>query len=47
VLFYGVGHLHLGLVVHGFWTAFWAAIVLGIVSFVLSLLLRGVDPETA
>lgn len=43
ILFWGVGHLHLGLVVHGFWTAFFAAIVLGIVSFVLSWLLGGVD----
>jgi putative membrane protein len=47
VLFYWVGHLNLGLVVNGFWPAFWGAIVLGIVSFVLSSLLRGVDPEAA
>jgi putative membrane protein len=47
LLFYWVGHLNLGLVVDGFWPAFWGAIVLGIVSFLLSSLLRGVDPEMA
>jgi len=47
ILFWWVGHWGLGLVVHGFWTAFWAAIVLGIVSFVMSSLLRGVDPKAA
>lgn len=47
VLFYWVGHWNLGLVVDGFWPAFWGAIVLGIVSFILSLLLRGVERETA
>jgi putative membrane protein len=46
-LFYWVGQWGLGLVVNGFWPAFWGAIVLGIVSFLLSSLLRGVDPETA
>lgn len=46
-LFYWVGHWGLGLVVNGFWPAFWGAIVLGIVSFLLSSLLRGVDPEAA
>jgi putative membrane protein len=44
VLFYWVGHWGIGLAVDGFWAAFWGAIVLGIVSFVLSSLLRGVDP---
>jgi len=47
LLFYWVGHWNIGLVVDGFWPAFWGAIVLGIVSFVLSALLRGVDPEKA
>ena len=42
-LFYLVGQWHLGLEVDGFWPAFWGAIVLGIVSFVLSSLLRGVE----
>jgi putative membrane protein len=46
-LFYWVGHWGIGLVVSGFWPAFWGAIVLGIVSFLLSSLLRGVDPEAA
>ena len=45
VLFYWVGHLGLGLVVSGFWPAFWGAIVLGIVSFVLSSLFGGVERE--
>jgi putative membrane protein len=44
VLFYWVGHMGIGLVVAGFWPAFWGAIVLGIVSWLLSSLLRGVDP---
>ncbi len=43
LLFWWVGHWGLGLVVHGFWTAVLAAIVLGIVSFVLSSLLGGFD----
>ncbi|HEY5350223.1 MAG TPA: phage holin family protein [Candidatus Lustribacter sp.] len=43
LLFYWVGHWGIGLMVDGFWPAFWAAIVLGIVSFVLSSLLKGVD----
>jgi putative membrane protein len=43
VLFYWVGHWGIGLIVSGFWPAFWGAIVLGIVSMVLSSLLRGVD----
>jgi putative membrane protein len=46
-LFYWVGHWGIGLVVNGVWPAFWGAIVLGIVSFLLSSLLRGVDPEAA
>jgi putative membrane protein len=47
VLFYWVGHWNIGLVVDGFWPAFWAAIVLGIVSFALSSLLRGADRQAA
>jgi putative membrane protein len=46
-LFYWVGHWNIGLTVDGFWPAFWGAIVLSIVSFVLSSLLRGLDRETA
>jgi putative membrane protein len=38
LLFWWVGHLGIGLEVTGFWTAFIGAIVLGIVSFVLSSL---------
>jgi putative membrane protein len=44
VLFYWVGHMGIGLVVDGFWPAFWGAIVLAVVSWILSALLRGVDP---
>jgi putative membrane protein len=43
VLFYWVGHMGLGLVVNGFWPAFWGAIVLGIVSYLLSWLLGGIE----
>jgi putative membrane protein len=46
-LFYWVGHWNIGLTVDGFWPAFWGAIVLSIVSFVLSSLLRGLDRERA
>jgi putative membrane protein len=45
VLFYWVGHWGIGLIVDGFWPAFWGAIVLGIVSFLLSSLLSGVDAD--
>jgi putative membrane protein len=38
-LFWFVGHLGLGLIVTGFWPAFWGALVLSIVSFILSSLL--------
>jgi putative membrane protein len=44
VLFYWVGHMGIGLIVDGFWPAFWGAIVLAVVSWILSSLLRGVDP---
>ena len=47
ILFYWVGHMGIGLVVDGYWPAFWGAIVLAIVSFLLSSLLRGVDPKAA
>jgi putative membrane protein len=43
LLFWWVGHLGIGLMVSGFWTAFWGAIVLGIISFVLSALVSGVE----
>ncbi len=46
LLFWWVGHWGLGLIVRGFGTAFVAAIVLGIVSFLLSWLLRGVESGT-
>jgi putative membrane protein len=44
-LFYWVGHMGIGLVVHGFWTAFVGAIVLSIVSFALNWLLGGIERE--
>ena len=41
LLFWLVGAIHVGLYVDGFWPAFWGAIVMTIVSWVLSLLTRG------
>jgi putative membrane protein len=43
LLFWLVAALHVGLSVDGFWPAFWGAIVMGIVSWILSLLTRGSD----
>ena len=45
LLFWWVGHLGIGLVVSGFWAAFWGAIVLGIISFVLSSFVSGVEKK--
>jgi putative membrane protein len=45
VLFYWVGHMGIGLVVEGFWTAFIGAIVLGIVSFILSWVFGGIEAK--
>jgi putative membrane protein len=47
LLFWWVGHLGIGLIVSGFWAAFWGAIVLGIISFVLSSLVSGVEKSPA
>ena len=47
VLFYWVGHMGLGLVVHGFWTAVLGAIFLSIVSMLLSWLVHAVTGEKA
>ena len=41
LLFWLVGALHVGLIVDGFWPGFWGAILMGIVSWILSLLTRG------
>ena len=43
LLFWLVGTWHLGLAVDGFWPAFWGAIVMAVVSWVLSLLTRGLE----
>jgi putative membrane protein len=40
LLFWGVGHLGIGLEVHGFWAAFFGAILLSIVSWLLSSLVQ-------
>jgi putative membrane protein len=40
-LFWLVGAMHVGLRVAGFWPAFWGAIVMAIISWVLSLLTGG------
>jgi putative membrane protein len=43
LLFWLVGALHVGLTVDGFWPAFWGALVMAIVSWILSMLTRGVE----
>ena len=43
LLFWLVGALHVGLTVDGFWPAFWGAIVMAIVSWILSLFTRGME----
>lgn len=42
-LFWFVGALHIGLVVTGFWPAFWGALVMWIVSWILSVFTRGLE----
>ncbi|HYW54098.1 MAG TPA: phage holin family protein [Dongiaceae bacterium] len=44
LLFWLVGALHVGLTVAGFWPAFWGAIVMSVISWILSLLTRGLEP---
>jgi putative membrane protein len=46
-LFWLVGALHVGLDVAGFWPAFLGAIVMSIVSWLLSLLTRGFEGQRA
>lgn len=43
LLFWFVGSLHVGLIVDGFWSAFWGAIVMTIVSWILSMLTGSSD----
>jgi putative membrane protein len=43
LLFYFVGHLHIGLEVNGFGAAFLGALILSIVSYLLSSLVRAVE----
>ncbi|GAC1572148.1 MAG: phage holin family protein [Candidatus Elarobacter sp.] len=47
LLFWLVGALHVGLTVDGFWPAFWGAIAMAIVSWLLSLLTRGLEGDRA
>jgi len=47
LLFWLVGSLHVGLSVDGFWPAFWGAIVLAIVSWLMALLTRGFEGRRA
>ena len=47
LLFWLVGALHVGLTVDGFWPAFWGAIVMAIVSWIISLLTRGLEGKRA
>jgi putative membrane protein len=46
LLFWLVGALHVGLTVDGFWPAFWGAIVMAIVSWILSFVTRGFEKRT-
>jgi putative membrane protein len=43
LLFWLVGVFHVGLIVDGFWPAFWGALVLSIVSFILAALVRSAE----
>ena len=45
LLFWLVGAIHVGLTVDGFWPAFWGALVMAIVSWLLSFLTRGLEPQ--
>jgi putative membrane protein len=47
LLFWLVGALHVGLTVDGFWPAFLGAIVMAIVSWILSFLTRGMERDQA
>jgi len=47
ILFYLVAHLGLGLTVDGFGSAFWGALVLSIVSFLLSSLVKSAEAPAA
>ncbi len=46
LLFWLVGALHVGLNVAGFWPAFWGAIVMAIVSWILSFVTRGMEQKS-
>jgi putative membrane protein len=46
LLFWLVGALHVGLTVDGFWPAFWGALVMAIVSWILSFLTRGLEKSS-
>jgi putative membrane protein len=43
LLFWLVGSFHVGLYVDGFWPGFWGAIVMGLVSWILSALTGGLE----
>ena len=45
LLFWLVGALNVGLVVTGFWPAFWGAIVMAIVSWLISLVTGSLDSD--
>jgi putative membrane protein len=47
IMFYLVAHLNLGLTVDGFGSAFWGALVLSIVSFLLSSLVKSTEEPAA
>ena len=45
LLFWLVGALHVGLEVDGFWPAFWGALAMGLISWVLSALTGSLEKE--
>lgn len=47
LLFWFVGAMHVGLIVDGFWPAFWGALVMAIVSWILSFATRGLEGRRA
>jgi putative membrane protein len=46
LLFWLVGAWHVGLYVDGFWPGFWGAIVMGIVSWILSAITGGLESDS-
>jgi putative membrane protein len=47
LLFWLVGAFHVGLYVDGFWPGFWGAIVMGIVSWILSAITGSLESDSS